>query len=28
LHSHNEFEENMLLDDLDIDDLLECEDIE
>lgn len=28
LQSHNEFEENLLMDDLDIDDLLECEDIE
>lgn len=26
--SHNEFEENLLMDDLDIDELLDCDDIE
>lgn len=28
LSLHNEFEENLLMDDLDIDELLECDDIE
>lgn len=28
LTNHNEFEENLLMDDLDIDELLECDDIE
>lgn len=28
VHSPNEFEENLLMDDLDIDEILECEDIE
>jgi hypothetical protein len=28
LKSHNEFEENLLMDDLDIDELIECEDYE
>lgn len=28
LQQHNEFEENLLMDDLDIDELLECEDVE
>ncbi len=28
MQSHNEFEENLLMDDLDVDEILECEDIE